>query len=222
MAPPRCVVSVLQTMVRWFLPDESRFYDHVVVVAETAHEAALRFQALAQAQGREAQLAHVDRVKEAERDGDRALRTISEALNATFVTPIDREDLYHLASALEIISDIISATANHLTIHHVDHLPAGTNELTAILVMATEQCVAACRHLRAGDVAAIRRVSAELKRLEHDADTEFRIRLGVLFTETTDAIELIKAKEFLEGLEEAVDRTAHVAGVLEAVLIKNG
>jgi uncharacterized protein len=216
-------MSALQNMIRWFIPDESRFFDYVVAVAETAERAAVVFHALSRIDAPEARTSLISDLQEVEHDGDRALRTISEALDATFVTPIDREDLYHLASSLEVISDFVSATANHLTVHHMETLPQGTRELADILVEATKRCVEACRLLRQGGRNdAIRACCRDLERLEHDADVTFRTRLGELFANEKDAITLIKHKEFLEGLEDAVDRCADVATVLEAILIKNG
>jgi uncharacterized protein len=216
-------MSALQSMIRWFIPDESRFFDYVVAVAETAERAAVVFHTLSRADGHAARAALIDDLREVEHDGDRALRTIAEALDATYVTPIDREDLYHLASALEVISDFVSATANHLTVHHMETLPAGTQELADILVDATKRCVAACKLLRQGNqYEAIRAECRAIDKLEHDADVAFRTRLGELFANEKDAITLIKHKEFLEGLEDAVDRCADVATVLEAILIKNG
>lgn len=216
-------MSALQTMIRWFIPDESRFFDYVVAVAETANRAAITFHGISRADTPEARASLLHDLGEIEHDGDRALRTISEALDATFVTPIDREDLYHLASALEIISDFVAATASNIAVHRIEALPDGTRELADILVEATQLCVRACTLLRRGNRHdEIRAACRELKQLEHDADMTFRNRIGALFTHELDAITLIKHKEFLEGLEEAVDRCADVATVLEAVLIKNG
>src|SRR5690349_5564953 len=99
---------MIQSMIRWFIPDETRFYDYVVAIADSAHRAALLFDQLSRVEGRTAQLELVEQLREAERDGDVGLRIIAEALDATFVTPIDREDLYHLASSLEVVSDFIS------------------------------------------------------------------------------------------------------------------
>lgn len=58
--------------------------------------------------------------------------------------------------------------------------------------------------------------------LEHEADVVFRLRLGDLFGREKDAVQLIKHKEFLEGLEDAVDQCAKVGTVLEAIVVKNG
>lgn len=216
-------MSALQTLIRWFVPDESRFYDHIVAIAESTHRAASLFDQMAHAESLDRRQELLAALGEAEREGDKALRLMSEALDATFVTPIDREDLYHLGSALETVSDFIASTGNHLTVHHMETLPEGTKGLAKILVEATDRCLAACRELRNGaDPGRIRAKTAEIERLEHDADVLFRQRLGDLFTHEKDAIQLIKHKEFLEGLEDAVDRCADVATVLEAVLIKNG
>jgi predicted phosphate transport protein (TIGR00153 family) len=215
-------MSALQSLIRWFIPDESRFYDYVVSVAEASERCAQAFYEMAKADTAAQRLELLGPITEAEREGDKALRTIAQALDATFVTPIDREDLYHLASSLEVVSDFISSTANHLTVHHMEQLPAGTVELAKILLEATTRCTEACRGLRQGDSALIREACRDIERLEHDADVTFRDHLARLFTDETNAIQLIKDKEFLEGLEDAVDRCADVATVLEAVLIKNG
>src|SRR5690348_16842138 len=105
-------MSALQSLIRWFIPNESRFYDYILSVAEATERCARAFDELARAQTPEQRLEILPAVSNAEREGDTALRTIAKALDATFVTPIDREDLYHLASALETVSDFISSTAN--------------------------------------------------------------------------------------------------------------
>ncbi len=216
-------MSALQNMIRWFIPDETRFFDYVTAVGETSHRCATLFRELA-AETPERRLELLPGLGQAERDGDAALRKLAEALDATFVTPIDREDLYHLAAALETVSDFIASTANQLTVHHMEKLPDGTIELADILVKATARCNDACEALRAGgnNAEAIRSACRDVERMEHDGDVLFRRQMGLLFTNETDAITLIKNKEFLEGLEDAVDRCADVATVLEAILIKNG
>ncbi len=216
-------MSWLQRTIKWFLPEEGRFFDYLDAAAKAAVDAADLFNALTKAQGRDQQLILVERIRDAEHDGDRAKKDMSDALDRTFVTPIDREDLYHLVGALENVSDFIAATANHLTVHQMDTLPEGSRELSDILVKATAQFqlgVTLLRDMRNGEK--IRAVAMSLQYLEHEADVIFRLRLGDLFSNEKDAIRLIKHKEFLEGLENAVDRCASVGTSLEAIMIKNG
>lgn len=213
----------LQNSIRWFLPQEHHFWDYIDDAASAADNAARLFGELARADGRDARLVLVERIREAEHDGDRAKKGMADALDSTFVTPIDREDLFTLVGTLENVSDFISATANHLLVHQMDSLPDGTRELSDVLIKATAQFCEAAKHLRETNSAdKIRALCQSIHYLEHEADVIFRLRLGDLFAHEKDAIQLIKHKEFLEGLEDAVDRCASVATVIEAIVIKNG
>lgn len=216
-------MSWLQNAIRALLPEEDRFFAYVVTAAEAALKASKLCVELTRAQGRDAQLVLVEHIREAEHEGDHAMKAMADALDNTFVTPIDREDLYHLTGAIESVSDFVSSTANHLTVHQMDTLPDGSRELADILVKASEQFTAAVKLLESRtSVEQIRAACASIKYLEHEADVIFRLRLGDLFAREKDAITLIKHKEFLEGLENAVDHCASVATVLEAIVIKNG
>lgn len=216
-------MNALQRVIRMLLPQEGRFFEYVNHAAEAAEQAAKLFVDLSNAEGRDARLVLVERVREAEHDGDKAKKDMADALDATFVTPIDREDLFHLVGVLENISDFISATANHLTVHQMDSLPEGTKELSAILLKATTQCREAAALLQAGENGnRVRALTQSVHYLEHEGDVIFRLRLGDLFAREKDAIQLIKHKEFLEGLEDSIDRCASAATVMEAIVIKYG
>lgn len=213
----------LETLIRWMLPVEIAFFDHVEAAAVAAQLAATLMGDLVQARGRDRQIHLLERIREAEHDGDRAMKGMMDALDQTFVTPIDREDLYHLTAAIEGVSDFISSTANHLTVHQMETLPEGSRELSEILVKSTTAFLDAVRLLkqrRPGEE--IRPACQSLHFLEQEADVIFRLRLGDLFAREQDAIRLIKHKEFLEGLEESVDQCARVGTVLQAIIIKYG
>ena len=216
-------MNALQRIIKMLLPQEGRFFDYVNDAAVAAEEAARLFVDLSNAPGREGRLVLEERIREAEHEGDKAKKDMADALDATFVTPIDREDLFHLVGVLENISDFISATANHLTVHQMDSLPEGTKELSAILFKATTQCREAAGLMREGTNSdKIRALAQSVHYLEHEGDVIFRLRLGDLFAREKDAIQLIKHKEFLEGLEDSIDRCASAATVLEAIVIKYG
>lgn len=216
-------MGALQEAIRWFLPREERFFDYLDAATAASDEAARLFVELTRAEGRQAQLNLVEKIREAEHAGDRAMKEMSDALDRTFVTPIDREDLYHLTATIENVSDFVAATANHLTVHQMDTLPDGSKELAEILYKSTQAFRAAVALLRTSISAdGIRPAVQSLHYLEHEADVIFRLRLGDLFSNEKDAIRLIKHKEFLKGLKNAVDRCSSVGTVLEAIVIKNG
>ncbi len=216
-------MQLLQQAIHWFLPKELHFFDYTDRAADAAHLAGQLVVELTRAQGRDAQLQLVEKLRDCEHEGDEAMRQMAEALDQTFVTPIDREDLYLLTSAVESISDFVSSTANHLTIHDLQGLPAGSRELADLVAKATAEIRDAIRLLRSHrSDPRIRAAVRSVHYLEHEADVIFRVRLGDLFAHEKDAIELIKKKEFIEGLEDAVDRCQVAARVLENIAIKHG
>lgn len=215
-------MSWLQEAIRWVLPQEDHFFDYVLDAANAAVEAGRLFEEVAGSTNHAARVALVERIRDAEHNGDRALQAMSDALDKTFVTPMDREDLFRLTSTLESVSDFISATANHLTVHRMEQLPLGTEELARVISKATTLLRDAVSKLKQkGSLEAIRANCRDIHYLEHEADVIFRTRIGDLFGTEKDAIALIKQKEFLEGMEDSVDRCAVAARVLEGVLLKN-
>ncbi len=215
-------MGALQQFIRFLLPQEGHFFGYLADAAVAADDAAGHFVELCRAEGRDQQTILVERVRDAENAGDRAKKDMSDALDRTFVTPIDREDLFHLMSTLEGLSDVIAATANQVVVHQMESLPLGSKELADTLKRATAELRAAVPWL--GTPARFEDLKAACLRvalLENESDVIFRLRVGDMFAQEKDAIRLIKHKEFLEGLERSVDECAHVATYLEAVLIKN-
>jgi uncharacterized protein Yka (UPF0111/DUF47 family) len=169
-----------------------------------------------------ARAALVERMHEIEHEADRVAAEVYEALNRTFVTPIDRSDIYSLASTLEATVDDIFATALQLNVHAMDDLPAGSCELTALIRQAGEAIEAAVGDLRGlKDPGAIRERCDLLNRLESEGDRVYRTQVGEMYRTERDAIRLLKHKEFLEGLERTLDACNDVGDALSSIVIKN-
>ena len=216
-------MSWIQNAVRWFLPEEGQFFELIAAAGDAAHNGAELLQELTSVQGEAPRIVLIERIRDAEHEGDRALQSMADALDRTFVTPLDREDLWALTAALEGVSDLVNSTANHLTVHRMGDMPAGTSEIAAVLVKATS-ILREAGHLVSDRTAAdrIRQMCRDVHYLEHESDVIYRTRVGDLFAHEKDAIQLIKHKEFLEGLENAVDRCSNAARVLEGIVLKHG
>jgi uncharacterized protein Yka (UPF0111/DUF47 family) len=104
----------------------------------------------------------------------------------------------------------------------MDDLPGGSRELAALVLQSCEAIQTAVIDLRdMKNLAGIRERCELLNRLESDGDQIYRTQLATMFRTETDAIRLIKHKEFLEGLERALDACEDVGGALRTVVIKN-
>ena len=154
-----------------------------------------------------------------EQEGDRITHDIIQRLNTTFVTPIDREDIYALASALDDIVDFIEETADFLSLYRIEAPMDKATELARILHQATRAVAGAIPRLRS--FKDIRHYTVEINRLENDGDRVLREALASLFERGIDPMLVIRWKDIFERLEDAIDATERVANILEGIVIKN-
>ena len=160
-------------------------------------------------------------VHELEQDGDVLTHDIIKKLNKTFVTPIDREDLYALASTLDDILDLIWAVADRLTVFKLKESTTHALAMSKELLTTTELVHKTIIKLREKNYSHVQEYCIEINRLENRIDRAFRDALGHLFDEIKDPILVIKWKEIYEHLEDASDKCEDVANIIEAIVLKN-
>lgn len=154
-----------------------------------------------------------------EQDGDRITHDIIQRLNQTFVTPIDREDIYALASALDDVVDYTEEVADYLGLYKIEAPMSQAQDLAHVLHGAARQIAEAMPRLRG--FKDISHYTVEINRLENDGDRITREAIASLFDTGIDPMVVIRWKDIFERLEEAIDATEHVANILEGIVIKN-
>jgi uncharacterized protein len=154
-----------------------------------------------------------------EQDGDRITHDIIQRLNQTFVTPIDREDIYALASALDDVVDYTEEVADYLGLYKIEAPMEQAQALAHVLHAAARQISEAMPRLRG--FKDISHYTVEINRLENDGDRITREAIASLFDNGIDPMVVIRWKDIFERLEEAIDATERVANILEGVVIKN-
>ena len=154
-----------------------------------------------------------------EQEGDRITHDIIHRLNQTFVTPIDREDIYELASALDDIVDYTEEVADYLGLYKIEAPMGQAQRLAHILLQASQQIAEAMPRMRT--FKDISHYTVEINRLENDGDRLVREAIASLFDNGIDPMVVIRWKDLYEKLEAAIDSTEHVANILEGIVIKN-
>jgi uncharacterized protein len=154
-----------------------------------------------------------------EQDGDRITHDIIRRLNQTFVTPIDREDILGLASALDDVVDFTEEVADYLGLYKVEAPMEQAQQLAAVLHAASRQIAEAIPRLRG--FKDISHYTVEINRLENDGDRITREAVASLFDNGIDPMVVIRWKDIFERLEAAIDATEHVANIIEGITIKN-
>ena len=154
-----------------------------------------------------------------EQEGDRITHDIVQRLNQTFVTPIEREDILDLASALDDIIDLIDEVADFLGLYKIEAPMEQSQRMAHILLQATRQIEGAMPRLRTFQD--MSHFTVEVNRLENDGDRTSRHAIASLFDNGIDPMVVIRWKDIFERLEEAIDACEHVANTLEGIVIKN-
>lgn len=161
-------------------------------------------------------------IEKTESQGDEIAHRILEKLNTTFITPMDREDIHALTSALDDIVDLIHATAMRLHLYGVRKVTPESGQLANIILRATEETVALVRDLdKMKKPQHMKERWIEVNRLENEGDTVSRAAIAGLFENETNPIEVIKWKEIYEHLETAIDKCEDAVNIVEAVCLKN-
>ncbi|MCX6344875.1 MAG: DUF47 family protein [Armatimonadetes bacterium] len=161
-------------------------------------------------------------IEKTENNGDEITHKIIEKLNTTFITPIDREDIHALASALDDILDYINASAQRLHLYGVLTIPEDAKSLANIILRAASETQALTINMRnLKDIKTMKARWIEVNRLENEGDKVSRNAIAALFRNESNPIEVIKWKDLYEHLETAIDMCEDAANIIESVVLKN-
>ena len=202
------------------LPHDRSFFAQFEAQGKKTVEGCLAFLAMVEAPGDlESQS---ERVKQIEHECDEITHAVVESLHRTFITPIDRNDIYTLISKMDDIMDLVEAAADRLSLYELRVMTREVGDLARCLVSSAEHVLGAVSGIR--DLAhpnGILQHCIEINRLENVADKILRSALARLFREERDPIAVIKWKEIYETLESATDRCEDVANIIEGVVLEN-
>jgi predicted phosphate transport protein (TIGR00153 family) len=161
----------------------------------------------------------VDRIKDREHEGDSVTHDIVQLVNRTFVTPIDGEDIYDLATALDDVCDFMDQVADELNTYGVDEVPPDAIAQAGVILKAVEKLADAIARLEG--LKDISSLLVDVHTLEDEGDRLVRSAIARLFRDGHDPLVVIRWKDIHEHLEQAVDSCERSAHVLESIYLKN-
>ncbi|HEX2944961.1 MAG TPA: DUF47 family protein [Clostridia bacterium] len=164
----------------------------------------------------------IDRIEASEHQGDQHIHKIMEKLSKSFITPIDREDIYEIAKMLDNIIDAIEGTAHRFNMFNVRSITEDAIKLGKAIVDCTRELkgvMAEMKNMKTSKT--LRDKIIEVNRLEDEGDKIFRVAIKKLFVNETNAVEVIKWKEIYEFLENTLDACEDVANTVEGVVMKD-
>ncbi len=168
---------------------------------------------------------HAEEVGTAERQADRITADVHRLLHKTFVTPIDREQIFSLINAMDDVLDLLQDASETLQLYDVQSLNEDVlrlSDLSAKCCERVQHAISLLSRISRPEVAeAAIKTCKEIDHLESDADRVMRSAMSRLFREETDVRELIKLKTVYEQLESITDRCEDVANLIEGVVLEN-
>ena len=159
-----------------------------------------------------------DRMRDAEHRADETTHEIAKRVNATFVTPFDREDIYALASGLDDVMDFMEEAVDLTMLYEVEKLPGRIADQVDVLQRCAELTAEAMPKLQS--MKDLEEYWIEINRLENAGDKSYRRILAKLFSGQYEALEVLKLKDIVDSLEHAVDAFEKVANIIEQIHAK--
>jgi len=206
-------------MFKSFLPKQPKFFELLLIITEHAYEASKILNDIIKTPENIDELAsHIHMI---ENKCDELTHSVKNELNETFITPIDREDIFAITNALDDVVDGIDRVSTKMRLYKIKTPLKFGPQLAEILNSQTELLVVAVKLMKDNNYKDTLDKLVTIRNLETEGDAVFRDSISYLFDNESDVIELIKKKEVLENFEKAVDKCQTATLAIEGALIKN-
>ncbi|MBM3445323.1 MAG: DUF47 domain-containing protein [Bacteroidetes bacterium] len=204
-----------------FLPKDRVFYSLFEEVAETVHKMAITLQDMVNETDEDKRSSILVKLADLEHKNDDLTHTVFTELGRNFITPFDREDIHHLATALDDIADYIYASGKKINFYKINPNDTGIKKMTEMILQGSIETKKAVCGLR--DMKNLREMTEALVKInsiENQADDVFDMSIEMLFSNEQDFKEVIKKREIYQVLEIATDKCEDVGNVIESIIIK--
>jgi predicted phosphate transport protein (TIGR00153 family) len=201
-------------------PQEENFFDYFEELANKIEDGSRLF--LEMTEKHDYAESKITKLKEIEHEADVITHRTYEKMHKTFLTPLDREDIYALVNKMDSILDMIEATAVRIYLYKVKKPDDEIIKQAQILnesVKKVKIVIHALRNMKNAKM--ILDACVEINTLENAGDVVLRTIIADLFVKEKDAIELIKWKEIFERIEEAIDVCEDVSNIVEGIVLKH-
>jgi predicted phosphate transport protein (TIGR00153 family) len=201
-------------------PKQENFFDYFEELADKIAEGGRLF--LEMTETHDYSESKVAKLKEIEHEADVITHRTYEKMHTTFLTPIDREDIYALVNKMDSIMDVIEATAVRIHLYKVKKIDDQIIKQAKIIneaIIKVKEIIHAMRNMKNSKM--ILDGCVEINTLENAGDVVLRTIMANLFENEKDAIELVKWKDIFQLLEEGIDVCEDVSNIVEGIVLKH-
>ncbi len=211
----------MPNIAHWFLPKEEKFFSMLKEQSSNVVTGANEFKELVDSYNRisySKKKTFAKRIEEIELKGDDIAHKIIGELDKTFITPIDKEDIYRLAVLLDDVIDLIDKTASRFMIFKITKIDSHIRHLTNISVEIAKKIDEGI--MEVSKLKNMHEFYIDVNTLENTGDDLYRTSIAKLFGKE-DPIEIIKYKEIYEFLESIINKCEDISNVIESIVVKH-
>ncbi len=215
-------MSALNSIFSVFLPKEDKFFPMFRRIGEAMVEAADLFTQLISETERQKQEEIYPQIKAIETECDNIVIDIFNELNDAFVSPFDREDIHGLTNALDDVVDLITSSSKRILLYRPKQIPTKAMHMAEIILEGAK-----CVRVGMTELKTINKKPhlaleqcQRLHDLEHEGDEVYESFLQDLFENEKNAVELVKLKDLMQGMESATDKENSVGKALKTIIVK--
>jgi len=199
---------------------ESQFFDVLIETTRISHEAAKKLSELVHSKSHFGST--VKEIEEIEHKGDFQVHSMLELLTKTFITPLDREDIFLIAREIDDITDLILSAAHLFQMINIRKVRDEAKKMAHCIVSCTSELIVLMEELKKQTKGKdLQKKVVEINRLENEGDRIYRGAVQWLFSKEKNAIEVIRWKEFYGSLEEVIDACENIANLVSGVVMKH-
>lgn len=201
-------------------PEEKIFYSYFEESSRICNETAKLFNTIMQEGFNEDKLIEAKRLKH--KSNDLAKETLCQ-LNTTFITPIDREDIQHVACLLNKITKKIVKACVNFRVYRLDTQNENMKKQAETLLKATEELNVIVPYLRKiSQTKEITESHHRMREIESHGDEILYKAMDELFSGKFDALTVIKLRDIYKDIENALDTCFNVSDTIVHIVLKHG
>jgi predicted phosphate transport protein (TIGR00153 family) len=211
----------INTFFKMFLPKDRVFFTLFENMTEVVGKMATQLQLMVNESDEDKRAEISSIIENLEHKNDDFTHSVFTELGRNFITPLDREDIHYLATALDDIADYIYASAKKISFYKINPNDIGIHKLADLVLQGSVEIKKAVHGLR--DMKNLREMTeaiVKINSIENQADDVFDMSIDSLFNNENDFKEVIKKREIYQVLEIATDKCEDAANVIESIIIK--
>jgi len=211
----------INTFFKMFLPKDRVFFTLFENMTEVVGKMATQLQLMVNESDEDKRAEISAIIENLEHKNDDFTHSVFTELGRNFITPLDREDIHYLATALDDIADYIYASAKKISFYKINPNDIGIHKLADLVLQGSVEIKKAVHGLR--DMKNLREMTeaiVKINSIENQADDVFDMSIDSLFNNENDFKEVIKKREIYQVLEIATDKCEDAANVIESIIIK--